>query len=919
MPGRQSHGAPKQAAKLRSKVKQKNKKRALNAYAIAEAQNPEELKKRRHRLGEIAEASRRPTKRARGDDDEDDDEEEGRGKRPKNAGSDVDGGSDSEGNEWRLGVVDPDDDSEIDSDEAMNESDEDNFNGYAFSGSSTNKQPPKKKRAAKEIDLNEDDSEEDDEFDDPDDLSDGLGEDAIDLATALDQYEESGDERADPGEAEKRQEQDDDSESNGDDSDDADSESGSAESDSESEDEDEDEEVQPEQLAALRRLVGKLPEMDEDKKIKGDRRSNGINEQSIPSNFGMKESSRLTFDDLATPSLKDPNIKKARKLLASESKDGKSQGAASRKLEVPLAKRQQDRLDRAAAYEKSKETLDRWTDTVKHNREADHLMFPLPDPDGAGIHENSRLQPTSTSKPFNELEATIQNILQESGMAAANGKDEEDKIREFEELEMNKLSLEEVQARRAELRRKRDIMFREEARAKRIKKIKSKSYRRVHRKELEKQEKKYREGLEEAGIEPSEDEQEAQDRRRAEERMGGRHKNSKWAKALKETGRAAWDEEARSGVTELARRDEELRKRVEGKVTREGGNDDSDSDPFSASEDDSDDDGANRGLLKQLDQVGAEDVDKSAPGYKLHSMKFMRNAEAARQKQNNETIEQIRRELAGEESVDEEEDDSREIGRRKYGPGSGNSSKPEKAQQPNRNQFEEPLGSGDEDDDVVIKTAPSPQDPKTSKGKSQFQLREKPLSKASSARTEASAAANPWATAGKAKGNDAEAVSEKRRSAMKNNDLLLDGAQIMASLATQRSPKKPKKATKGKKSTILDGVSDDDSDDGSDVQLPFAIRDQDLIKKAFAGADVDREFEEEKRQVIEDEDEKMVDTTLPGWGTWAGEGLSKKEKLRNKRARTLTKQEGVKAQDRKDAKLERVIINEKRVKKVRDA
>jgi U3 small nucleolar RNA-associated protein 14 len=66
---------------------------------------------------------------------------------------------------------------------------------------------------------------------------------------------------------------------------------------------------------------------------------------------------------------------------------------------------------------------------------------------------------------------------------------------------------------------------------------------------------------------------------------------------------------------------------------------------------------------------------------------------------------------------------------------------------------------------------------------------------------------------------------------------------------------------------------------------------------------------------VEDEDEKIIDNTLPGWGSWTGDGLSKKEKARNK-GRFLTKSEGVQEQNRKDAKLQRVIINEKRVKKV---
>jgi U3 small nucleolar RNA-associated protein 14 len=47
-----------------------------------------------------------------------------------------------------------------------------------------------------------------------------------------------------------------------------------------------------------------------------------------------------------------------------------------------------------------------------------------------------------------------------------------------------------------------------------------------------------------------------------------------------------------------------------------------------------------------------------------------------------------------------------------------------------------------------------------------------------------------------------------------------------------------------------------------------------------------------------------------------GEGVSKKENAKNK-GRFLTKVDGIKADKRKDAKLDKVIINEKRVKKVR--
>ena len=59
----------------------------------------------------------------------------------------------------------------------------------------------------------------------------------------------------------------------------------------------------------------------------------------------------------------------------------------------------------------------------------------------------------------------------------------EDEISQTETLKMNHLSVEEVAARRAELAKMRDLMFRAEAKAKRLAKIKSKTYRRLRKKE----------------------------------------------------------------------------------------------------------------------------------------------------------------------------------------------------------------------------------------------------------------------------------------------------------------------------------------------------------------------------------------------------------------------------------------------------
>lgn len=923
MGGRQAHGGqPTKAPK--AKVK---KNRALNAFAIAQQQHPEKIKVKYHRLGE-AEGGARPGKgKRRRDEDDDEEEEEDEDDEPRKKKSkapkgrfdelDVDEGSDSEGNEWKMGEVDSDDDSDLDSDEAFGESDEEKFLGYAFSGSKdAKKKKTPKKKSASDVNLDEDESSEEDESD-----LESLGEDAIDLATMLDQGEEdSADDVDQPSAGEEDDDEDEDEDE------DMDSEGSEDESSQSSIEEDSDMDSDDSDKAlALRNLIANLPQNDPKASTAVQHRHDGASEYAAVSEFGITTKNKLTLEDLGLPSVQDKFVKKSLKLLAAEAKSDQGKKGVSGKLAVPLARRQQDQLDRSAAYDKTKETLERWQETVKHNRRAEHLMFPLPDADHDSMVQNTKLQPTTNSKPFNELEATIQSILEESGLATVNGRTDEDKIAEYEELETKKMSLEDVKARRDQLRMARELMFREESRAKRIKKIKSKSYRRVHRREREKEAQKNQEALEAAGIEPSEDEQEAQDRRRAEERMGSKHRGSKWAKSAKSIGQAAWDEEARAGINEMAIRDEELRKRVEGRSSRVAAgsdNDYSDSDEYDSDEDE---DLTDAQRLRKLEAANAgKKLTEGGVGTRLSNMKFMLKADANRKAENDKTVEQLRRELAGEES--EEEDEVGDVGRRTYGPGSQVEMEMPFPGQAKKNELEEREDVSDEEfrgfDDTPSneskhESAPEPAaKPKGVRGK-----RGNGAARAAALEAAASVAPGPnheggaWTTV-KRGGNAAEASSEHRRKKQerKSNVDELDITDAAMIAAPFKKAAKPKAKKSGIAAELH--VSDDDSsDEENGSNLPFAIRDQKLIARAFAGADVVGEFEAEKRQQIDDEDEKVVDNTLPGWGSWTGDGLSKKARARNK-GRFLTKTEGIKAGDRKDAKLDKVIINEKRVKKV---
>lgn len=928
----------------KSRAKNRKPKRSLNALAIAEQQNPFRSNLRLNRLGEIEQGI---TKRKREGEQEISEPEENvrhakkwRDSQKDRFGNEIEVGSDSDGNEWIVGQVDDDDDSDLDSDAAMGESDEDRFEGFVFRGSSTvipNKKlhgksriPDLEDNESQSIDLCEDQNSQASEED-----KDDLGNDAIDLAAMLDASD------SDKGEipsavALEAHEYDDSGASSGD-----------LEGPGSSYDEDDstlsisDNEIDttnPAKLASLQALVSSMDsknaDLSEHQKVLTD-----SHQSTTPSEFGISSTNKLTVADFI-PSIMGPHFKESLKLLAgSDFPPSKKRGGIPKKLEVPLPKRQQDRLDREAAYTKSKDVLNRWIDTVKYNRRAEHLSFPLQDPNAIAAQGRQRFLPRVQSQLATGLESVIQSILQDSGLASTKPNSEDDQAQAFGELPGNELSLKGVQARRAELRRARELLFREESRAKRIKKIKSKSYRRVHRKERERNTLQEKDALLAAGVDDSESEQERNDRRRAEERMGARHRESKWGRGVKHSGRAAWDEDTRTGVTEMARRGEELRRRIErGKVDTDG----SDS---SSTESDSDsvEEGAEKinrkevsSALSRLDRVSGNNDGASSgipsAASNLSSLKFMKNAEALRKARNDADVEILRKEIAGEQDASSEDDEVEGAGRRSYGPTKSKSSPIKKLLQgENKNEFEEKSGSDagdkdfkepiDEDQlEIVVNAVASKQQNDTVKNARMGYKHERNHHR-SAKNPIFENPDNPWLSSRQSARVTDRKARDSHGAAIISNDLAAgkisthDGEIKSRSALINKSAEKAQKTVRAVEASLSTQTFESESEDEESNRLPFVMRNQDLVRKAFAGDEVLADFQKEKEETMHDEEEKVIDNTLPGWGHWTGAGISKKERKRN-RGKVLVKVGGIQKEKRLDAKLDRVIINQKRVKKV---
>jgi len=915
MPPRIARSTAPASAPKANKVN-KSKKRQLDAFAIASHEAPEKLQIRQHRLGESFGEHPRAKRRRLQDDEEDSEGEEkidsarqkqsrnvekrtGTGRKGGLDDENVEFGSDSEGNEWTMGGMGSEEsDEEIDSDEAFGESDEERFDGWTFRGSKSEKGKPKNKKVVKpkknldddgDLDLNEDDEEEEDEDEDSD-----FGGEGVDLATMLDDHDDDvlggkDKTRRDFGEESASDEE---SSSEGDDE----------QSDSSSDEEDEEPE-DDERHARLQDFVDALDSKPTDER------------ERIVSG----EDGGLTVDDL----LADTELDKA--TMATFKPKRKSK--APQTLAAPLPKRQQDKIDREIATQKANEQLDRWRDTVMHNRRAEFLSFPLKRSDENEPIGKDKFVPAQEEKPRTELEESIQKIMEESGMATkkdgpGKAEDPESDLLKAEELALNKMPVEEMLRRRAELRQNRELLFREEAKAKRISKIKSKSYRRVHRKQRERDAEKERalldpEGL---GIPMDEDEKDLADRRRAEARMGAKHKDSKWAKSLKATNRDVWDEGAREGALEQARRQEELKKRVAGRDVSDGSSD-------GMSDDDDSDDGDNSGTLKKLEKLrGGE-----APEKGIGAMKFMRDADARKKAKNDEALDALRKELAGMQSGDEEEEEEN-LGRAIFGPSKQND-KP--APKPKRPEMEEGDVSEDENEKPANAEKPAPvaknedrrqPNKKGNKASGPLAKPQVPDRRAQQDNEQDQAdQSNPW-LAGPTKSKKSKADKQAQR----DDDTTL--VSLNEPIAKSKPAPKQKQKTEPAASTEASATStngwqtvpynnnnDDDSASEPETENPMlsaAAQKAALYARAFAGDDVKSAFDAEKADQAADEDTKEVSTAMPGWGAWAGAGLSKSAKKSAARQRHnplhKTKLPGGVSQDkRKDKRLDNVIVSEK--------
>ncbi|OAC99453.1 hypothetical protein MUCCIDRAFT_148871 [Mucor lusitanicus CBS 277.49] len=591
-----------------------------------------------------------------------------------------------------------------------------------------------------------------------------------------------------------------------------------------------------------------------------------------------------------------------------ESLAGKGKNLTRRALDAPLPKRVQDRMERQVAAKTANEEVSKWQATVKMNREAEHLQFPMQDTSVTPKENRTSAAMASKFKAETSLEKQIQDALAQAGM-----KDEE--LEEFEALKLNKLTVEQMEEKRKELRMMRELMFRHEIKNKRLKKIKSKSYRKLQRKEKDKLASQIKD-MAEIDHEMEDGEKMDAAMSRAEERMSLKHKNtSKWAKRA--LARGAQDEGTRDAIMEQLRRGEELRRRIEG-------DDSEDEDSDEQLEDDS------AYVDSQLNKLKDEIAQDTQPTKGLLGMKFMQDAAQRQLEATKQDTEAFEKEWLAADSDDDQtekkEDHFTVVANNPGRMAFGAKAKQVKKSTHSKNSDEEDLNEDNEDDEPTSKITVN----------EAGQIKKISHSAAHNTRTSApinlknkspladldddNDASNPWLQA------DTSRLSKK---ASKKNNVISGQTESRAdhSISKMNKTKKEKQQANDttedveldltkimsikSSTTTKPAASTSTKTAKKNTSTTVSFSQRELVARAFANDDVVAEFEDEKMAEIEEDGDKVEDLTLPGWGAWAGAGVKKNKK--KKKILKVTK--GIEADKRKDAKLAHVIINEKLNKK----
>ncbi|KAM0947653.1 putative small-subunit processome, Utp14 protein [Dioscorea sansibarensis] len=608
---------------------------------------------------------------------------------------------------------------------------------------------------------------------------------------------------------------------------------------------------------------------------------------------GDASDGKISIQDLLDPLHGKPGYSNLRKRIDQLEKKPMA-------VQPPLPKVEREKLERKVAYKHSSKDITKWEPLVKRNREAPTLYF---DKDvNLGFSTVGAI--ASGFEPRTEFEKKMASLTHDPEVTEAHWKDG------AKLLELNKLTVEDVKDRQGRLAKMRSLLFRHEMKSKHIKKIKSKTYHRI----LKKERSKAAASNVEMDPEAAKEEARKQEYKRAEERMTLKHKNSsKWAKRILKRGLDVQDEGTRAAISEQLNQHALLTRKMNSMKDSSSSDVDSDDDN---EETDSEDVSKLLNKAKEKTVKVLEEKDEITETGVM-ALPFMQRGLKKKKEAADEEAQRALEEydLSLRQLDDDEEGDVRSkktSGRKVFGtPG-------KQAQETNNQNKSDYRGNSDSEDDFdnaehvqsgleadnvspEVQTQPDSlhDDPRQ---KSVFKTFDDIVKDPGPKTTFEVAifASDSWR---KMKPEDAVNVNKKKQATAKQ------------ALLPDPTPKEEAMYLNSNSDTDEEIVEGDFSFNAvPEYELPSQA---DLVHHAFATDDVEAQFEKDKLDVLNEENpEPEKPVLLPGWGQWTNvqkkKGvpswmLEEHEMAKKKREEALKK--------RKDAHLRHVIISETTNKK----
>ncbi|XP_027098908.1 uncharacterized protein [Coffea arabica] len=623
-----------------------------------------------------------------------------------------------------------------------------------------------------------------------------------------------------------------------------------------------------------------------------------------PSRDILEGDSRISIEDLLDPLHGKSGFSKLRK-------DVHRMERKSLSLNAPLPRSDQERLERKAAYELSKKDITKWEPLVKRNREAPTIYFD--EETDVGFSTVGSI--ASEFKPRSVFEKKIASLVNDNDIIEAHRKDG------ARLLELNKITVEDVRDQQNRLAKMRSLLFRHELKAKRIRKIKSKTYHRL----LKKDRLKATAAAMEMDPEAAKELAMKQEFKRAEERLTLKHKNSsKWAKRILQRGLNIQDDGTRAAIAEQLNQHALLTRKMNSMM---GSSDESSDEDYS--DDiliDSDQEGPSTMLKKAKEKTleileGNEELPKSG----VLSLPFMVRGLKKRKEAADEEARLALQdyELSLKQLEDKNEEDSENLhvssGRRVFG-----ATKRQVQEFKDKNNSDNYYGNSDSDEGLEA-IGGDEEDGMDKNNESQTDVNINP----DVLREESEIGHDPIFKSfedivkepGPRTTYEVALFASNSSKKMKNVD---------EKIGVQNEEVSDCHTTRYTEMRDLDMEGENaDSDTESEGQMVDGIlssgpkstyeqpSQEELIRRAFAGDDVEEEFEKDKEVALNEENpEPEKPTLLPGWGQWThiqkSKGLpswmmEEHENAKKKREEALKK--------RRDAQLNHVIISEKLDKK----